>query len=61
MSGIVDEVLAKHGVRRRIAMTVPHFLVAPFVVASSDRVLTAPARSLAPFIKSLQLRRSSSR
>jgi DNA-binding transcriptional LysR family regulator len=55
--GVVDVALARHGLRRRVAMTVPHFLVAPFVVASSDLLLTAPARSLAPFVKSLSLRR----
>jgi DNA-binding transcriptional LysR family regulator len=55
--GLVDALLAKQGLRRRVVMTVPHFLVAPFVVANSDLVLTAPARLLAPFIKLLDLRR----
>jgi DNA-binding transcriptional LysR family regulator len=56
-SGHVDTILAKQGRRRRIRMSVPHFLVAPFIVASSTLALTAPARLLAPFIKSLGLRR----
>ena len=56
-SGIVDDLLAKQGLRRRIVMSVPHFLVAPFVVANSDLVLTAPSRLLLPFIKPLDLRR----
>jgi DNA-binding transcriptional LysR family regulator len=56
-AGPVDKLLARHGLERRIAMTVSHFLVAPFVVASSDLVLTAPARLVAPFSKSLRLRR----
>jgi DNA-binding transcriptional LysR family regulator len=55
--GGVDELLRERGLRRRIAMSVPHFLVAPFIVASSDLVLTAPARLLAPFTGSLALRR----
>jgi hypothetical protein len=38
-------------------MTVPHFLVAPFVVAGSDLALTAPARLLTSFVKLLGLRR----
>lgn len=42
--GIVDRALATRGLRRRIAMTVPHFVVAPFVVASSDLVLTISTR-----------------
>jgi DNA-binding transcriptional LysR family regulator len=53
----IDAVLEKHGLRRRIAMTVPHFLVAPFIVASSDLALTAPARLLDPFARRLRLRR----
>jgi DNA-binding transcriptional LysR family regulator len=56
-SGPVNAALARQGVRRRIAMTVPHFLVAPFVVASSDLALTAPLRLLAPFVRPLGLRR----
>ncbi len=55
--GYVDAVLEKHGLRRRIVMTVPHFLVAPFIVASSDFVLTAPLRLLDAFAKRLRLRR----
>lgn len=56
-SGAVDALLAKHALRRRTAMTVPHFLVAPYIVARSDLVLTAPARLLAQFIEPLELRR----
>ena len=52
----VDELLAQLGLQRHIAMTVPHFLVAPFIVAQSDFVLTAPARLIAPLAKTLQLR-----
>lgn len=53
----VDTVLAKHGLQRRIRMTVPHFLVAPHIVAGSDLALTAPVRLLAPFVKALGLRK----
>jgi DNA-binding transcriptional LysR family regulator len=56
-SGYVDAVLAKQGLRRRIVLTVPHFLVAPFIVAHSDLVLTAPMRLLDPFARLLRLRR----
>jgi DNA-binding transcriptional LysR family regulator len=41
--GVVDVALAHHGLARRIAMVVPHFVVAPFVVARSSLLLTAPA------------------
>jgi DNA-binding transcriptional LysR family regulator len=54
--GPIDKLLAKHGLQRRIALTVPHFLVAPFVVASSELVLTAPVRLLEQFVKPLRLR-----
>jgi DNA-binding transcriptional LysR family regulator len=56
-AGLIEDTLRRRGVSRRIRMTVPHFLVAPFVVASSDLALTAPARLLAPFIPRLRLRR----
>jgi DNA-binding transcriptional LysR family regulator len=51
--GIVDDALAKLGKTRRVAVTVPHFLVAPFLVERSDLVLTFVARvakSLAPAV-----------
>lgn len=56
-SSSIDLLLASQGLTRRVALTVPHFLVAPFVVASSDLVLTAPARLLEPFVHALSLRR----
>lgn len=40
--GFVDELLAKRGLRRRIALRVPHFHSALTIVAMSDLVLTAP-------------------
>ena len=40
----VDSALARLGRRRRVALRVPYFLVAPLVVARSDLLLTAPAR-----------------
>lgn len=42
--GIVDRVLAEHGLRRRVARSVPHFLVAPFLVTHSDAVVTMSER-----------------
>lgn len=46
----VDGALARMDRRRRVALRVPYFLVAPLVVAGSDMILTAPtslARELA--------------
>lgn len=42
--GIVDDLLASMGRERRVVLTIPHFLAAPYVVAQSDLVLTLPAR-----------------
>jgi DNA-binding transcriptional LysR family regulator len=41
---LIDDVLEKQGRRRRIALTVPHFLAAFMVVAESDFILTASER-----------------
>jgi DNA-binding transcriptional LysR family regulator len=54
--GVVDETLAQLGKRRRVAMAVPHFLLAPHVVAGSDLVLTVGARVAEAFAKILPLR-----
>src|SRR6185436_16132773 len=42
--GPVDDALAARGKERHIALAVPHFLVMPFLVASSDLVLTLGER-----------------
>ena len=44
--GFVDRALAAHGKQRRVALLVPHFLVAPMVAATTDLVVTMP-RSIA--------------
>lgn len=54
--GIVDEVLARSGQRRKIALLVPHFLAAQLIVASTDLVMTAPARVVARLGEALGLR-----
>jgi DNA-binding transcriptional LysR family regulator len=42
--GFVDDALAKLGLSRRVAVAVPHFLIAPHLVAASDLVLTLASR-----------------
>jgi DNA-binding transcriptional LysR family regulator len=42
--GFVDEVLAKHGRSRRIALTVPNFMLALAVIAETDLVSALPRR-----------------
>ena len=41
---MTDDALTRLGLSRRIAVTVPHFLVAPHIVVQSDLILTLPAR-----------------
>jgi DNA-binding transcriptional LysR family regulator len=53
--GFVDRVLAEHGLQRRTVMTVSHFLVAPFIVAGSDLVLTTSGRVAATMASRLGL------
>ena len=54
--GIVDDTLAQLGKRRRVAVAIPHFLLAPHVVASSDLIVTVGARVAAAFAELLPLR-----
>jgi DNA-binding transcriptional LysR family regulator len=42
--GYVDDALARLGLRRKVTVAVPHFLVAPYIVASSDLLLTVAER-----------------
>ncbi len=51
---VLDDVLARAGQRRRVVLTVPHFLVAPHVIATTDLVWTAP-RNLARAFSHLPL------
>jgi DNA-binding transcriptional LysR family regulator len=55
---IVDTALAKLGKTRRVAVEVPHFLVAPHVVRETDVILTVAVRvasSLGPLLGLRQL------
>ena len=42
--GVIDDVLKRMGIRRRIALRIPHPLVAPIVAAESDLIFTLPER-----------------
>jgi DNA-binding transcriptional LysR family regulator len=51
--GLVDELLEKRGLSRRVMLALPHFLVAPHFVAESDLLLTLAervARRYAPLL-----------
>jgi DNA-binding transcriptional LysR family regulator len=42
--GFVDDALAALGLSRHVAVAVPHFLIAPHLVATSDLILTLASR-----------------
>ena len=51
----VDDALAALGKRRRVACAVPHFLVAPYLIATTDMVLTLAERVARRFASQLPL------
>jgi DNA-binding transcriptional LysR family regulator len=53
--GIVDRQLAARGLTRRVAVQVPHWLVAPHLVANSDLVLTVVERLARRYASMLDL------
>lgn len=53
--GYIDTALAKLGKQRRVALTVPHFLVAPHVIAASDLIITLAERVALSFADALGL------
>jgi DNA-binding transcriptional LysR family regulator len=53
--GYVDEALAKLGRSRRVALAVPHFLVAPHVLVETDLVVTLAERVAKTFAGMLPL------
>jgi DNA-binding transcriptional LysR family regulator len=54
--GVIDEWLAEKGLERRIALVVPHFLSAPFIVAKTDTLLSLPERIARQFVNLAPLR-----
>ncbi len=54
-NGYVDAVLAKKGVQRKVAVTVPHFPPAPFLLPRTNLIATEPSRLLEPMREALDL------
>lgn len=44
ITGEIDRALAQHGLQRRIALTVPHVLVLPSIIAATDLITAIPSR-----------------
>jgi DNA-binding transcriptional LysR family regulator len=55
--GLMDDLLAKRGLTRRVARLLPTFTDAPFFVARTNYVLTMPEGFLRLFEKKLRLKR----
>jgi DNA-binding transcriptional LysR family regulator len=55
-AGVADQALARRGLRRRVAVVVPSFLVAPVIAAESDLVATVPARIAKLYVGRLPVR-----
>ncbi len=53
--GLIDNVLAGYGLRRRLQATAPHFLTVPDIVAASDLIAVVPALLASRFAKLLPL------
>ncbi|AUX44246.1 LysR family transcriptional regulator [Sorangium cellulosum] len=51
----IDDELAERGLRRRVNLTVSHFLVAPFILSGSDLLLTVSARVADALARKLDL------
>lgn len=54
--GVVDQNLARVGLERRVALVVPHFMIAPHLVANTNMVLTSARRVVESFASFLPLR-----
>jgi DNA-binding transcriptional LysR family regulator len=48
-TGFVDEILAELGLKRRVAFTVPSFLLAPIVLAQTDYIAVLPRQLVEMF------------
>lgn len=55
-TGLIDDWLAEHGLERRVALVVSHFLSAPLIVAQTDLVLSFPRRMAEQFSRMAPLK-----
>lgn len=55
-SGVVDDALARLGMTRRISVSIPHFLVAPFIIVESDVIMTVNSRIALTYARALPIR-----
>jgi DNA-binding transcriptional LysR family regulator len=55
MVGMVDELLAQQGLSRIVAVSVPNFLIVPFVLVSTELVATIPSQIVATLTQTWNL------
>lgn len=54
--GIVDSVLEKNGLSRRVAVQAPTFLIVPYLLIGTTRIATVPERMAGELVRMHQLR-----
>ena len=54
--GLVDEWLAEQGLKRRVALVVPHYLTIPSILRNTDYVIALPTRLARQFVSLAPLR-----
>ncbi len=54
--GYLDNIIRSQGLQRNIVVTVGHFLIAPFMVQTTDLIATEPMRILEPVAKLLNIK-----
>jgi DNA-binding transcriptional LysR family regulator len=55
LTSSVDRAMAKEGITRNIRVTLPHYLIAPYVIASTDFLVTLPERLARHAVASLPI------
>jgi DNA-binding transcriptional LysR family regulator len=53
---IIERTLERRGLRRDVALRVPHFLAVPMIVANTDRIVTVPSRVANAFVSLANVR-----
>ena len=54
--GYIDDLIRSRGLHRNVVVTVGHFLIAPFLLSSTDAIATEPRRIMEPLGKLLNLK-----
>ncbi|GAA6619669.1 LysR family transcriptional regulator [Scytonema sp. NUACC26] len=55
MVGMVDEILREQNLNRHIAMSVPNFLIVPFILVNTNLIATLPTQLVKTFVEVWQL------